>query len=206
MLPAAKGANSLPGDERRHVLHGEVDAQVGLIRAVGLHRVTIGDAAEGRLGRNVVLAVLGEDRREHVLEHGKDVVLRGEGHLHVELVELAGAAVTAGVLVAEARGDLEIAVEARRHEQLLELLRRLRQRVELAGVLARGHEIVARALRTGGREDGRRDLEEAVRGHGGAQRGHHLATEDDVFLHGGVAQVEIAVLQAQRLVGVAAAG
>ena len=200
-----KGRKLAAGDERRHVLHGEVDAQVGLIRAVGLHRITIGDAAEGRLGRNVILAVLGEDRREHVLEHGKDVVLRGEGHLHVELIEFAGAAVAAGVLVAEARGDLEIAVKARRHEQLLELLRRLRQRVELAGVLTCRHKIVARALGAGGREDGRRDLEEAVLGHGGAQRGHHLAAEDDVFLHGGVAQVEIAVLQAQRLVGVAAA-
>ena len=44
-----------------------------------------------------------------------------------------------------------------------------------------------------------------MRGHGGAQRGHHLAAQDDVLLYGGVAQVEIAVLQAQRLVGVAAA-
>ena len=44
-----------------------------------------------------------------------------------------------------------------------------------------------------------------MRGHGGAQRGHHLAAQDDVLLDSRVAQVEIAVLQAQRLVGVAAA-
>ena len=49
----------------------------------------------------------GSIAREHV-------VLRDEGHLEVELVELAGRAVGARVLVAEARRDLEIAVEARR--------------------------------------------------------------------------------------------
>ena len=204
-VACGKGRKVAAGDERRHVLYGQVDAQVWLIRAVGVHRVAVGNAAEGRLGCNAVLAVLGKDRREHVLEHREHVVLRGKGHLHVELIEFAGAAVAAGVLVAEARGDLEIAVEARRHEQLLELLRRLRQSVKLAGVLARRHKIVARALGAGRREDGRGDLEKAVRGHGGAQRGHHLAAQDDVLLYGGVAQVEIAVLQAQRLIGVAAA-
>src|SRR5690349_23654496 len=43
----------------------------------------------------------------------------------------ARAAVGAGVLVAEAGRDLEVAVEARDHDQLLEHLRRLRERVEL---------------------------------------------------------------------------
>ena len=44
-----------------------------------------------------------------------------------------------------------------------------------------------------------------MRGHGGAQRGDDLAAQDDVLLDGGVAQVEVAVLQALRLVGLAAA-
>ena len=163
-----------------------------------------GDAAERRFGRDVVRAVLGEDRRQHILQHGEHVVLAGEGHLHIELVELAGTAVAARVLVAEAGRDLEIAVKARRHQKLLELLRRLRQGVELAGMLARGNEIVARALRRRRREDRRGDLQKAVLGHSLPQGGHHLAAEDDVLLHSGVAQIEIAVLQAQRLVRVAA--
>ena len=37
-------------------------------------------------------------------------------------------------------------------------------------------------------------------GHGLAQGGHHVAAHDDVLLHLGVAQVKVAVLQAQRLV------
>src|SRR3546814_1182080 len=56
-------------------------------------------------------------------------------------------AVGAQILVAEAAGDLVVAVEARHHQQLLEQLRRLRQRKELAGMRARRHQIVARAFR-----------------------------------------------------------
>src|SRR3546814_2311172 len=67
------------------------------------------------------------DRVEHV-------VLRHEAHLEVELIEFAGRAVGARILVAEAGRDLEIAVEARDHQQLLEHLGSLRQRIEFAGV------------------------------------------------------------------------
>jgi len=72
-------------------------------------------------------------------------------------------------------------------------------------VLSRGHQIVARALGAGSRQDGRRDLEEVVVGHGLAQRGNDLAAQDDVLLDRGIAQVEIAVLETHGLVGVAAA-
>ena len=54
-----------------------------------------------------------------------------ERHLDVDLGEL-GLAVGAQVLVAEAARDLVVALDAADHEQLLEELRRLRQRVELA--------------------------------------------------------------------------
>ena len=187
------------------IFAGEVDAQVRLVGAVGLQRVLVRDAAERSARGDVVLAVLGEDRRQHVFDDGEDVVLRGKGHLHIELIELAGAAVAAGVLIAEAGRDLEIAVKAGGHEQLLELLRRLRQGVELAGMLSGGDEIVARTLGAGGREDWRRDLEEIMRHHGLPQGGDDVAAQDDVLLDGGVAQVEIAVLQTLGLIRVAAA-
>ena len=72
-------------------------------------------------------------------------------------------------------------------------------------MLAGGYQIVAGALGGGGGEDGGGDLQEAVLRHGGAERGHHLTAQDDVLLHGGVPQVEVAVLQALLLVGLAAA-
>ena len=92
----------------------------------------------------------GEGGGEEAFGDGEDGVLRGEGHLEVDLGEL-GLAVGAEVFVAEAAGDLEVAVEAGDHEDLLEDLRRLRQRVELAGVDAAGDEVVARAFGGGAR-------------------------------------------------------
>jgi hypothetical protein len=60
------------------------------------------------------------------------VVGVGEAHLGVELHELE-LAVGAQILVAQAARDLVVAVHAADHEQLLEQLRALGQRVELAG-------------------------------------------------------------------------
>ena len=67
----------------------------------------------------------------HRLDGGEYVFLGDEAHLDVELIEFQ-AAVGAQVLVAKAGRDLEVAVEAGDHQQLLELLRRLGQRIELA--------------------------------------------------------------------------
>ena len=97
-----------------------------------------------------------------VLSDGKHVLLVGKGHLHVQLVELAGGAVAPGVLVPEAGGNLEVPVKPRGHQQLLELLRRLGQSVELAGVLPSGHQVIPGALGGGGGEDGGGDLQEAL--------------------------------------------
>lgn len=66
-------------------------------------------------------------------QYGKYVILRGKSHLHVQLVKLTGGAVRPGVLVPEAGGDLEVPVKAGGHQQLLELLGRLRQGIELSG-------------------------------------------------------------------------
>ena len=75
----------------------------------------------------LALGELLEEAAQHRLDRLEDVLLLDEAHLDIELVELAGRAVGAGILVAEARRDLEVAVEARDHDELLELLRRLRQ-------------------------------------------------------------------------------
>ena len=100
-------------------------------------------------------------RADESLREREDVVALHERRLDVDLREL-GLAVGAQVLVAEAARDLEIAVEPADHEQLLVDLRRLRQRVELAGVHAAGHEVVARALRRRLGEDRRLEFEESA--------------------------------------------
>ena len=136
-----------------------------------------------------------EHAPHHRLDGLEDVLLRREAHLHVELVELAGRAVGARVLVAEAGRDLEVAVETRHHDQLLELLRRLRQRVELARMQAARHEEVARALGRGGGQDRRLELGEALRFHAVAQASYHAGAQHDVVVQALAAQIEEAVLQ-----------
>ena len=96
-----------------------------------------------------------------LLDNGEDVLLAREAHFQVDLGELK-LAIGAQVFIAEAAGDLEIAVEARDHEDLLEDLRRLRQGVELAGMHAAGNQKIARALGRGLGEDGRFDLEKTL--------------------------------------------
>jgi len=80
-------------------------------------------------------------RRHELLDEGVDVLLVDEARLDVELGELR-LAVGAQVLVAEAAGDLVVALDARDHQQLLEQLWRLRQGVDGARRLARGHQEV----------------------------------------------------------------
>ena len=80
------------------------------------------------------------------LDGAHDVFAVHERHLHVELGELR-LAVGAQVFIPEAAGDLEIALVAGHHQQLLELLRRLGQGVELPRMHAAGHHVIARAFR-----------------------------------------------------------
>ncbi len=98
--------------------------------------------------------------------------------------------------------DLEVALEAGHHQQLLELLRRLRQRVEVAGVHAARHQVVARALRRRVGEDRRLDLDERRSVEELADEGDDAVAHEDVGVHPLAPQVEVAVLEAQLLVDV----
>ena len=98
---------------------------------------------------------------QKLLHHCEDMLAAREAHLQIDLRELK-LAVGAQVFVAEAAGDLEVAVEAGDHEDLLEDLRRLRQRVELARMHAAGHQEIARAFGRGLGQNGRFDFEKAL--------------------------------------------
>ena len=90
-----------------------------------------------------------------------DEVRRRKRHLEVDLREFE-LAIGALILVAETTRELHVAVHARDHQDLLEDLRRLRQRVELARVHAARHEEVARAFGRRLGEDRRFDFPEAL--------------------------------------------
>ena len=83
------------------------------------------------------------------------------------------------------------------HQDLLEDLRRLRQRVELARVHAARHEVVARAFGRRLRQDRRFDLPEPLGVEVLPHRHRHPVAQAEVRLQRRPAQVEVAVLQPQ---------
>jgi hypothetical protein len=178
-----------------HVDQFQRDAQVRLVRTVAAHRLGIGHAREcgGQFDAHHLA--------EHVADHastGPARRARDEGELHVELGELQ-LAIGAQGFVAEAARDLVVAVEARHHQDLLEQLRRLRQRVELARMHARRHQEVARAFRRGLGQDRGLDILETTRVQVTAQGADQAGAGAHLALHVGAAQVQVAILQADFL-------
>ena len=146
---------------------------------------------------------LPEDGRQHPLRHLPHVLLAGEGHLHVELGELR-LAVGAGVLVPEAPHDLEVAVGAGHHQELLEELGGLGQGEERAGLQARRHQEVPGPLGRALREHGGLDLDEPFGVVVGADGGGHPVAEPQDRLHLGTPQVEVPVAETGLLAGLGA--
>ena len=130
--------------------------------------------------------------------------IRGNGrHLEVELLELE-LAVGAEILVAPAGGDLVVAVEPTDHAELLEELRRLREREERSGLQADRYEKVPRALGRALRHARRPDIDEVPVVHHAPDGHDHGVAEPEVALHPVAAHVEVAVPEPQHLVDVLA--
>ena len=136
------------------ILHLDRVAQVGLVGAIPKRRVAIRDMRPMGINRRALTELL-ENALYDRLDRVEDILLRDKGHLKVKLIEISRRTVGARVFVAKTRRDLEILVKAADHDQLFELLRRLRQGVELAGMLARRHQKVARAFGRRGGDDRR---------------------------------------------------
>ena len=180
----------------------EPEAEVGLVDAVAVH----GLAPRDPLDLRRALARDGLGGGEHRLaDGGQHVVLGDEAHLGVELHELV-LAVGAQVLVAQAAGDLVVAVDAGDHQQLLEQLGRLRQGVERTRLLPRRHEELAGTLGRRRHEHRRLHLDEALALHRRRMAELTAPRTPQVALHPLAAEVEVAVLQADALVDLVGAG
>ena len=136
----------------------QAEAQVRAVGAEAAHRLVVGHARHRQLDLDARGA---EHRGEQALVDVDHVLDLDERHLEVELGEV-GLAVGAQVLVAEAAGDLVVALEPGDHQQLLEELRRLRQRVERAPLEPARDEEVAGALRGRAGQHRGLDVEEAL--------------------------------------------
>ena len=170
---------------------------IAKIRLVGTERPSGGCERYARefLGHRFAAAEFLEHAANDRLDRGEHVVLGDETHFQVELIEFAGRAIGAGVLVTKARRDLEIAVETGDHDQLFELLRRLRQGVEFSGMQPRRHQIVTRAFRGRGGEDRRLEFEKALCLHLSPQQIDDRAALHDVLVQMLAPQIEEAIAE-----------
>ena len=175
-----------------HDLHLDWVAQIGLVGAVPKGRILVGDLLPLLIDFSTAAEFL-EDAADDRLDRVKDILLCDKGHLHVELVEIRRRAVGARVFVAEAGRDLEIFVEPRHHQQLFELLRRLRQGVEFAGMQARGHQKVTRAFGRRRGDDRCLKFAELLIPHPLADRRDHVGAQDHVVLHLLPAQIKVTI-------------
>ena len=185
-----------PGEGGGEIRDRHAAAQVRLVGSVLRDRLRVRQPQE-RPRR--VLADEGHQPFHQRLERREDEVLGRERDLEVDLRELR-LAIGAQVLVAEALDDLKVPVHAGDHQDLLEDLRRLRQREELAGMHAARHEVVARPFRRGLGQHRRFDLEEPLLVEVLPDRHRRAMAHDQVALHARAAQVDVAVLEA-RLFG-----
>jgi hypothetical protein len=135
---------------------------------------------------------LAPQRTDDVLHDRQDVVAVDEAHLEVQLGELR-LPVGTEVLVPEAAGDLVVALQAADHQQLLEQLRGLRQRVPLARLQPHRDDEVAGALRRRAGQVRRLDLDEAVLCHDPAGDPVDLRAQPQHPGRALPAQVEVAV-------------
>ena len=195
-----KGSETAAAQNVRNVLHCQIDPQIRFVASVGFHRLEIRDPPERRRGCRMIPAILGKNRRQHFFQYRKHVFLCSESHFHIQLVKLTRAPVSTGIFVTEARSNLKIAVKPAGHQQLLELLRSLRQRIEHTGMFAGRDQIVTRTFRGGRSQDRCGNFQESLLCHSLPQFCNHIAPENDVLLHFWISQVQIPVFQANAFI------
>src|SRR5262249_34912718 len=179
------------------VLDLEAEAEVRLVRSVPQIGLLPSQPGERRL--ELEAAQLAPDAREDALDQREEVVAVGERELDVELCQLLQP-VGAQILVAEAAGDLVVALEAGDYEQLLVDLWALRQCKEAARLPPARDEEGTPAFRCRLRHDRRLDVDEAVGLHLLADDRDEPRTQADVPLHLLPPQVEPPEAEAERLV------
>ena len=179
-------------------LHTEAD--VGLIGAVTLHHFFVGISGNGH--GKIDVHGLKEQSVDISLCHGQDVLHVHKAHLQIDLGELR-LTVCAKILVAEATGNLHVAVKACHHGKLLVQLGRLGQCVERAGMHAGGNQVVSCTLGGGTDQIGSLDLDKAVLIEIVTGDLGHAVTEHQILLQFAAAEIQIAVFETNVLGGLA---
>ena len=180
------------------VLHFNGVAQIRLVGAIPLHRIRELYVRPDAVDFPPISEFL-EGLLDGRLDGVEDILLLDERHFHVKLVKIGRGAVGPRILVPETRRDLEILVKAGDHHQLLEYLRRLRQRVEASRMQPRRHQEIPRALGRRGGDDGRLKLGEALVPHALPEILHNRGPQHDVRVQLLAAKIQVAVSEPRFL-------
>src|SRR5450830_42437 len=173
----------------------ELDAQVGLVRAITMHGLRI---RHHREFAQVNIQGGLENGRDHFLEHVTNILFTQKRGLNINLCEF-GLTVSAQVFITKALGDLVITIETRHHQQLLEQLRALRQGKKVALMNSTGYQIVARALGGGLAQHRGFNVNKTVGIEKLAHLHGHAVAQHQIVLHIGAAQIQHPVRQARGL-------
>ncbi len=182
---------------------GDVDqfhaeTQVGRVVAEPLHRLVVGHPRQRQL--ELQAQDLLRQPGHQAVDHADDVGRGDERHFQVQLRELR-LPVGPQVLVAKTTGDLDIAVVAGDHEDLLVKLRRLGEGIEVPLHDAAGHQVIAGPFRRAASQHGGLDLDEPLLVEIVAHGLDDAVPKQQRLLHLLPPQVDVAVLQPQVLAG-----
>src|SRR5262249_11133262 len=122
------------------------------------------------------------ERADKATSGFQDFIALDEAHFKIDLRKF-GLAISARVFIAKAFAQLEIALAAAHHENLLEDLRTLWQSVPLARVNPRRQDVVAGAFGRGLDQERRFDFEKALRVKIIARDAGHFVPGAQGFLH-----------------------
>src|SRR5258708_26451682 len=118
----------------------KVEKQIGVIRTIAVHSKDITQSRE-RTFFDAFTSCFSDEVDHQSLNQRHHVVFRHKGHFQVQLGKFR-LAVRALIFVAETACYLEVAIHTSHHQQLLQLLRRLWRRIELACIDSAWGEIL----------------------------------------------------------------
>ena len=194
---AAKHFETARGENIAQIRQLHPETAIRLIAAKLVHRFAVGQPWKRR--RNFDPARRAKDRSQHSFDERENIRRLDERCFNVDLREFR-LAIRAQIFVAETFRDLEILLDPAHHEELLVLLRRLRERVKFARRETARHEEIPCAFRRALGKNRRLDFHEPLLVEVIACRLRDLVPLAEVAREMRPAQIEIAIAQPQIFV------
>ena len=155
-----------------------------------------------KIGIHNLIRKFFKDTLHHRFNSRKYILLLNKAHFQIKLVKFTRAAISAAIFITETGCNLEIAIKARHHNQLLKLLRGLWQGIEFTGMQTGRHQKITGTFWRRGCQNRRLEFGESLRYHTLADRLNHLCPQHDIGMWTGAAQIKIAIAKPCLFTGI----